>query len=331
MSIAIGICGFGRHALGRIMPIIEADARLRLVSVWARSEASQALLRERGIPATADFARFLATPMELAYVASPTGLHCEHAAALLRAGRHVWVEKPLATALAEVEELVNLARERRLMLAEAFMFPWHAQAAEVRRLLADGEIGALRSLSLTFCFPHLDARDFRYDPALGGGAFLDHACYLVKALDSYAGGDWRFLGGCLEHGGHAVDIAGAAQLRREEDGVVASLNWGFGRSYINEIEFVGERGRMRVQSAFTKPGSRPCDILLEDSGGARSLREVRVEDPYARMIEGFTRQFGDAALWPGIQQDILRHAERLFALRAHLQRQQALRLTRPDS
>jgi predicted dehydrogenase len=179
-------------------------------------------------------------------------------------------------------------------------------------------------MSLAFCFPHLAANNFRYRPELGGGAFLDHACYLVKALDVYADGTWTILGGCLDHAQYAVDITGAAQLRRDEDGLVANLNWGFGHSYINEMQVIGERRRMQVESAFTKPAARSCDIILEDAAGKQSTLPVTREDPYGRMIEGFIEQYADPAGWHGIRQDILRHAERYFALRSRLQHYQTV-------
>jgi len=320
VSIRIGIAGCGKHALGRILPIIEADSNLQLAAVWSRSESNQALLRERGITdITSNFERFLATPLDVVYVASPSGLHFEHTAAILAAGHHAWVEKPVATRLEDVRTLVAMAETGQRMLTEAFMFPWHAQAELVRQTLDEGRIGALRAVSLTFCFPHLEPNNFRYDPHLGGGAFLDHACYLVKALDSYLGGHWRVLGGCSDRAGYAVDVAGAAQLRRESDGLIATLNWGFGRSYINEIGFVGERGRMLVESAFTKPASRPCNVILEDGQGKWSTLLVRQEDPYRRMLEAFVAQYGKPADWSGIRQNLLQHAEHLFGLHALLQ------------
>jgi predicted dehydrogenase len=205
------------------------------------------------------------------------------------------------------------------MLAEAFMFPWHPQAAAIRQTLARGVLGDPRVLALTFCFPHLQADNFRYDPALGGGAWLDHACYLVKALDCYFPGDWRLLGGRFEQDGYAVDVRGAAQLRRVSDGLIANLAWGFGHSYVNELQVLGTRGRMLVESAFTKPASRGCDLTLEESSGQRITITPERGDAFASMFAGFARYLRRPASWAEMRQEILRHGERFFALRAQLQ------------
>jgi len=320
MSIRIGIAGCGSHALGRIVPLLETSADLHLAAVWTRNATTQALLQERGIEnAGSDFEQFLATDMEVVYIASPTGCHFEHAAAVLRSGRHAWVEKPLVSNIDDARALVALAAETGRMLAECFMFTWHAQAAAIRQTLAQDLLGELRLLALTFCFPHLQPDNFRYDPAPGGGAWLDHGCYLVKALDHYFPGEWTLLGGRLESGNHAVDISGAAQLRRVSDGLIANLNWGFGHTYVNELQVTGSQGRMLVESAFTKPAARSCNITLEDGMGKRSTLAINPENSFARMLEGFTRQLEKPACWAATRQDILAQAERLFALQKLLQ------------
>lgn len=319
MSIRIGIAGCGSHALGRILPLLEQSQVFDLRAVWTRNPTTQTQLLDRGVAGVyGDFNEFLAAGIDVVYIATPTGCHHEHAAAVLRAGRHAWVEKPLASTLEDARRLLTLAAQSERMLAECFMFTWHEQAQAIHKMLAEGLPGELRTLSLTFCFPHLQAGNFRYDPALGGGAWLDHGCYLVKALNCYFPGEWDFLGGFTDQEGYAVDVRGAAQLRRRADGLVANLNWGFGNSYVNEIQVIGTHGRMLVESAFTKPATRSCNILLEDTKGQRSTLAVNPEDPYARMLEGLAGQLLTPACWAGVRQELLAQSELFFSLQEML-------------
>ncbi|HEY0963222.1 MAG TPA: Gfo/Idh/MocA family oxidoreductase [Pseudomonadales bacterium] len=320
MSLRIGIAGCGAHAMGRIVPLLLAgDTGLELAAAWTRKPATQQQLRALGVRGVhADFEAFLAADIDVVYIASPTGCHFEHAAAVLRSGRHAWVEKPLATSLAEARELVALAERHERMLAEGFMFTWHPQAAAIQEALARDVLGALRLATLTFCFPHLQPGNVRYDPALGGGAWLDHACYLVRALDQYFPGEWQLLGGHLENDGYRVDVRGAAQLRRAQDGMIAQLGWGFGHSYVNEMQVIGTHGRMLVDSAFTKPASRACDITLEDSKGECSSILVPAENAFDRMFAGLRRQLDEPAGWAAMRAGILAHAGLFFALKEQL-------------
>jgi NDP-hexose-3-ketoreductase len=326
MSIRVGIAGCGSHALNRIVPLFACNPQMELKAAWSRNPATQARLRGQGVDAVyGELERFLAADIDVVYVASPTGCHFEHACAALRAGRHAWVEKPLATNLAHTRELAALAEREGLMLAEGFMFTWHPQAAAVQQVLARGTLGTPRLVTLTFCFPHLAPTNFRYDPALGGGAWLDHGCYLVKALDWYFPGEWELLGGCLEHDGRAVDVRGAAQLRRSADGMIADLNWGFGHGYVNEMQVIGTEGRLLVESAFTKPPTRSCNLVVEDGKGERTRVDIPADNAFARMFEGYARQLSDPASWPGLRQGILDHAGRFFGLHARLQDGRATR------
>lgn len=326
MSIRVGIAGCGSHALNRIVPLFAENPHMELAAAWTRNPATQALLRERGVNGVyGELERFLAADIDVVYVASPSGCHFEHAAAALRAGRHVWVEKPLATTHLATRELVALAERKGLMLAESFMFTWHPQAAALRQILARGTLGTPRLVMLTFGFPHLPPGNFRYDPALGGGAWLDHGCYLVKALDWYFPGEWEFLGGCLAHEDRAVDVRGSAQLRRSADGLIANLAWGFGHSYVNEMQVVGTQARLLAESAFTKPPTRSCNLILEDGKGERTSVNVPAENAFAHMFDGYARQLCEPGCWPGLRQDILAHAGRFFELYAGLQHGRATR------
>lgn len=320
MSIRIGVAGCGKHALARIIPLLQTSKDLDLVALWTREPLAHAGLKECGVKAVHDdFHDFLAVDMDVVYVASVTGCHFAHAAEALRSGRHVWVEKPLVSSLSDAHELVRLAAQSGRMLAECFMFTWHEQARAIRETLAQGLLGEQRMVSLAFGFPHLRADDFRYDPVLGGGAWLDHGCYLVKAIDCYFPGDWTLLGGCMEREDRIVDVRGSALLRRSADGMIAQLHWGFGQSYVNELQVLGTEGRMRVASAFTKPAARSCSIMLETSMGQCTTVPIDNGNAYAAMLAGFCRQLANPASWAGMRQEILVQAEHLFRLQELLE------------
>jgi dTDP-3,4-didehydro-2,6-dideoxy-alpha-D-glucose 3-reductase len=333
MTISIGLAGCGTHALRQLLPLLTHHQSLRLAAVWTRNPQTQARLLAQGIPRVyGDFGEFLGEEMDVVYIATPTGCHFEHAQAVLESGHHAWVEKPLVTNLADAITLTQIAASRQLMLAEAFMFAWHIQAQTIKDVLAQMLVGTPRALSLTFCFPHLPDSNFRYNPVLGGGALLDHGCYLLKALQYYFPGNWQLAGGCLLQGTYPVDVSGAATLRRLDDGLIANLHWGFGHAYVNEMQIIGTHGRLLVESAFTKPVSRSCHIKLEDAQGKQSIIAVPNENAFDRMLTGFTQQFHDPASWPLLNREILAHAKLLFAVQAALQTPEANHLcgvTRP--
>lgn len=77
-------------------------------------------------------------------IATPAGTHFELARETLLAGKHVFVEKPLATRVAEVDELGRLAAERDLLVMAGHTFVYNAAVRYVKKLLDAGEVGEIR-------------------------------------------------------------------------------------------------------------------------------------------------------------------------------------------
>ncbi|MBU3748961.1 MAG: Gfo/Idh/MocA family oxidoreductase [Mycobacterium sp.] len=123
---------------------------------------------------------------DLAVVASPPGLHAEHACAALAHGCHVLCEKPMATSLAEARRMNEAAAKAGRVLGVAFPRRFHAGFADVTRLLADGELGEdLRFVyreGSTYNWAVATDASFRREES-GGGALLDRGVHMLDQLN----------------------------------------------------------------------------------------------------------------------------------------------------
>ncbi|QYM77527.1 Gfo/Idh/MocA family oxidoreductase [Horticoccus luteus] len=77
-------------------------------------------------------------------IATPAGNHFELGRRALLAGKHIFVEKPLATTVAEVDELAQLAAERKLQVMVGHTFLYNSAVRYVRKMIEGGELGELR-------------------------------------------------------------------------------------------------------------------------------------------------------------------------------------------
>ncbi|MGO0057196.1 Gfo/Idh/MocA family protein [Streptococcus suis] len=66
-----------------------------------------------------EWIKFLSAPIDLVYIASPNALHFEHAKAVLKAGKHAIVEKPMVSTPQELAQLRQIAKEKNVFLFEA--------------------------------------------------------------------------------------------------------------------------------------------------------------------------------------------------------------------
>src|SRR5262249_56743362 len=77
-------------------------------------------------------------------IATPAGSHFSLAKQVLDAGKHVFVEKPLATKVAEVDELSRCAVGRNLVVMTGHTFVYNSAVRHVQKLIDSGELGELR-------------------------------------------------------------------------------------------------------------------------------------------------------------------------------------------
>jgi len=106
-------------------------------------EAAAAAAEAHNVRA-ASFEEVLADPdIDGISIATPAEMHFAHACAALKAGKHVFVEKPLALDVAEAEQLCALAGQRGLRLMVGHLLQYHPIYVKLRELVRAGELGKL--------------------------------------------------------------------------------------------------------------------------------------------------------------------------------------------
>ncbi|MFF1478971.1 Gfo/Idh/MocA family protein [Streptomyces sp. NPDC058301] len=297
--VRLGVLGCADIAWRRTLPAVVAQPLVELVAVASRdADKAERFAGRFGCAAVTGYQELLERDdIDAVYVPLPAGLHAQWIEAALRAGRHVLAEKPLTTDAATTARLVDLARGRGLLLMENFMFTYHAQHAEVQRLVADGAIGELRAFSAAFTIPELADDDIRHQSALGGGALLDVAGYPVRAAELFLGDGLEVVGSVLRHcPRRGVDMAGAALLRTTS-GITAQLTFGMENAYRSSYELWGSTGRITVPRAFTPPPDHRPVIRVERQEGTREIT-LPADDQFANVVRAFARGVLDGGTLP---------------------------------
>ena len=118
--------------LGALKVVVDPDPRA------AESAAAAHGARAAG------FEEMLADPaIDGVSIASPAEMHFAHAKAALEAGKHVFVEKPLALDVGEAEQLSALAQTRGLTLMVGHLLQYHPIYVKLREIVRGGELGRL--------------------------------------------------------------------------------------------------------------------------------------------------------------------------------------------
>lgn len=185
-----GIIGPGNIA-HQFAQALAASEKGRLHAVASRRvETAKAFAEQYGAAAIySDYDALLADPeVNLVYIATPHSHHYPWAKKCLKAGKHLLMEKPLTVNAKQTAELIALSEQNNVLFQEALWSRFMPCFEQVKRWLADDEIGPLEYITsqIGFAFAHL--RDHRLtDPALAGGALLDLGVYSVSLTQHLVG------------------------------------------------------------------------------------------------------------------------------------------------
>ncbi|ALG14653.1 Gfo/Idh/MocA family protein [Kibdelosporangium phytohabitans] len=144
----VGVAVIGAGYWGpNLVRNIQATPQLHLKALCDLNvtRAQEVLGRYSTVRATDSLAETLADPeIEAVAIATPAATHLEVALAALEAGKHVLVEKPLASSYEDGVKLVNAADERGLTLMLDHTFCYTPVVQRLRRLVHDGELGDIQ-------------------------------------------------------------------------------------------------------------------------------------------------------------------------------------------
>ncbi len=141
--VNIGIVGAGlmgtRHA--RIYDEMKY-ARLLGIADVDGAKADSLASAYPGTRSVTDYRKLLEIPeLDVIHVATPDFLHKEPVLAALKAGKHVLVEKPMATTIEDAEEIVKVSQDTGCFVMVNYTHRWAAPYAETERLIRTGAIG----------------------------------------------------------------------------------------------------------------------------------------------------------------------------------------------
>jgi predicted dehydrogenase len=119
-----------------------AQARVKVCCDLDETALRRVAGQHPGLQTTADYGKLLSdSEVEAVVVTAPTPTHYELAKAALLTGRHVFVEKPIALAVAEAEDLVTLAEARGRVLMVGHLLMYHPAVARLKQMMDGGELG----------------------------------------------------------------------------------------------------------------------------------------------------------------------------------------------
>lgn len=198
-----------------------------------------------------DYEQLLADPdIDIIYIATPHNFHYQQAKMCLEAGKHVLVEKPCTVNAKQMEQLVELAQSKNLLLQEALWSRFMPCLSQLRQLLNEGVIGDIQYIQSEIGFAFQNREKSRLVKAeLAGGALLDLGIYSITLSQFF-----------LQEHPEKVEAMGQLTEQQVDGHVLANMCYPSGRyaqfttsmlsQTSNTMRIVGSEGYVNLPACF---------------------------------------------------------------------------------
>lgn len=277
------------HINRRLIPAIRASKRAQLVAVSSRNyDHALAYAAEWEIPrAFGSYEEQLASDeIDAVYISLPNHLHAEWTIRALEAGKHVLCEKPFATSLAEVDQMIAASQRTGRVLAEAFMYRHHPQTKLVGEYVRSGKLGEVSLVRGVFSY-FMENRDgnVRLVPEYGGGAMWDVGVYPLS-FAQYLLGAPDTVTALQQIGPTGVDEDFTGQMHYS-GGQMAQIACSFRTPYQTSVEVYGSLGRISLNRPFTNINEKGHEVLFTPLEGRVQKLSARSIDAYQCEVDDF--------------------------------------------
>ena len=304
MSVNWGFIGAGVVATKALAPAVRSARNANLYAVASRDISRALNLSPSCVYDNYD--ELINDPkVEAIYISLPNNVHASIASRALIAGKAVLCEKPLTMNYQESEELVRVSKASNSLLVEAIWFRWHPRLIKACEQIAAGVIGEITQIDAAFTYVNNNKGNYRFDPALGGGALLDLGPYPLHLIASLFGSEARveLLKANQDIGPSGVDLVttGSALIN-------GSVRFNFNLSFVGqlsqEITISGSKGSIKFLegAAFTN-WNEPSTLLVNDE-----IYSFESVDAYQLMVEAVSDVILGKPAW------IPPHSESLFVM-----------------
>ena len=266
-DLRIGVIGCGRAADRLHLPAL---ARLPGVKVTALADTDASRLGAAGIKWRVDKLypdyRLLVDQrsVDVVLIAVPAPLHHNVFHIAAGAGKHIYIEKPLATNLDDADRMVATAEQLSIGAAVGFNLRSHRLVRQARALVREGKLGPILAVRTVWIGGRQERPDWQRHRAEGGGALYELA---VHHFDL-----WRFLFDtevvCINtqspaNGSDDARVCVTAQLG---NGVLACSVFALEGLAMHEVEVIGESASLRfslyrADSLAIRPAGRVKQIV----------------------------------------------------------------------
>jgi predicted dehydrogenase len=299
-----GIIGCGNVTEVKSGPAFSKVKDSRLIAVMRRDAIlAEDYAKRHNVPKFYSKASDLINDSEVnaVYIATPPGFHAQYALEVIKAGKPVYIEKPMALNFSECAKINKAARKYGVSVFVAYYRRALPGFLLVKDLIDKGSIGKVRFILIQLFKFQSEAEKagnlpWRVDPKIsGGGHFFDLACHQLDYLDLLFGPVQKVRSITANQAGlyKAEDFVSAEFLFCNN--IIATGTWSFSvspESSRDTIEIIGDKGSVKFTTFSFEP------IVLTNESGRQEFINERPENVQYYLIDKIVKALNGVGASP---------------------------------
>ena len=289
-KVRVGIIGFGKWAQCHAKSYIEEGAEL--VAISAPSEASRKKAAKMfGVDTYEDYRDLLARKdIDVVSIVVPNHLHAKITIEALNAGKHVFVEKPMALTTSDCEKMITMARKNNRKLTVGHELRFSPIMRKIKQLIDEGKLGEIKSCSITLWRPpwRAGSRGWRLRKETTGGVAFEEGVHYIDLLYWYLGMPKEVYAIASNATGifnFEDNLYTVMKFENEAIGLFSFSMAGFG--YHFSIEITGTEGSLRSYTEgghfLWSPRAIERHLIYKPKDG--NLKEIEIKEEIGELFD----------------------------------------------
>ncbi len=185
--LGVALVGLGYYSTDLLAPALQLTKNCYLAGIVtgtpAKAEAwkKKYNLADKNIYSYQTFDQIANNPdIDVVYVVLPPSMHKEYVVRAANAGKHVWVEKPMAVTARECQDMIDACRKNKVELTVGYRLHHEPNTQEYVRQLRSGQLGKVQMVSCSAGYYDARTNHWKQKKEMGGGVMYDMGVYVLQ-------------------------------------------------------------------------------------------------------------------------------------------------------
>jgi predicted dehydrogenase len=276
-KLGMALVGLGRYATGQIAVGLEKSDYWSVKGIVTGSEwkipawKKKWNIENENIFNYENFDQIAkAKDIDVVYICLPNSMHAEFTIRAAKAGKHVIVEKPMATSVKDAEAMIEACNQAGVKLAVGYRLHFNKHHQQIMKWGKEKTHGEIRNLSAGFCINVGDSNQWRLKKSLaGGGSLMDVGIYCVQAAR------YGLAEEPLSVTAQFGPVTDTEKFREVEDGISWQMKFPSGaymtgysayQNYIDHVTIGAANKTYKIEPAFSY-GPLKGEVYFEKNAG----------------------------------------------------------------